>query len=276
MTLIVLAGGLGSRFGGPKQFFPLGPNGECLYHYSLFHAIDRGVTELILLTRAEVLGQAQKSVQGIPIPVEIVLQETPGGKPPGTAHAVASCLSVLNSDQAIVINADDYYGDATFAAANALASRSPDAATVPYLLLNTLSDFGGVSRAICQIENGELKSIQETHDIVRDGDQATGTARGQQVELSLDDPVSMNCFLLAKSTIETMAHYVHQKLANQETGEITLPDFLQDQMRSSGLKIFAQLSDAEWFGLTFKEDIDSVTSRLSHLHESGKVPSRLW
>lgn len=276
MTLIILAGGLGSRFGGPKQFFPLGPHGECLFHYSLFHAIENGVSELILLTRAEVLPQAQESVKGLPIPVQIVLQETPNGRPPGTAHAVAACLPALNTEQAIVINADDYYGAATFVATSLLAKMNPEAATVPYLLKNTLSEFGGVSRAICEIQNSHLLDIQETHKIVREGEHAVGEANGQSVNISLDAPVSMNCFLLSRSLIELMAQYVQQKLEDQTPGEITLPDFLQHEIVHSSLTVHTMLSDSEWFGLTFKEDIDSVKSRLKRLHESGMLPPRLW
>lgn len=276
MTLIILAGGLGSRFGGPKQFFPLGPHSECLFHYSLFQAMRNGVDRLILLTRSEVLPQAQESVKQLPIATEIVLQETPNGKPPGTAHAVASCLPALNTDHAIVINADDYYGAATFAATQKLSLMNPQAATVPYLLRNTLSEFGGVSRAICSIEGDRLLDIQETHKIVSKGDHAIGEANYQSMSIAIDAPVSMNCFLLSRSLIELMAQYVQEKLESQTSAEITLPDFLQHEINHSGLTVHTMLSDSEWFGLTFKEDIDSVKSRLKQLHESGMLPPRLW
>ncbi|QYK54040.1 MAG: NTP transferase domain-containing protein [Fimbriimonadaceae bacterium] len=276
LTLIILAGGLGTRFGGPKQFFPLGPNDECLFHYSLFHAMQNGVDRLILLTRSEVLPQAQEAVKGLPIPIEIVLQKTPNGKPRGTAHAVISCLPALETDQAIVINADDYYRAATFIATQKLSHAHPQAATVPYLLKNTLSEYGGVSRAICTIEDDYLVDIQETHKIVRAGDHANGEANGQSINVALDAPVSMNCFLLSRSLIELMAQYVQEKLDNQTSAEITLPDFLQHEINHSDLKVHTMLSDSEWFGLTFKEDIDSVKSRLKQLHKSGMLPPRLW
>lgn len=276
MTLLILAAGMGSRFGGPKQFFPLGPNGECLFHYSIYDALRHGAERIVLVTREEIIHQAQDAVRSVPAPVEIVLQECPSGKPLGTAHAVSSSLDALEDEIAIAINADDYYGSDAFAAAERLGEREPEAAAVPYRLEGTLSDKGGVSRGICEIENDRLVGIIETYEVQRVGNTIEGIQKGTRVPIAPGATASMNMFLFRRDLIADMAAYVASERKYGPPGELTIPDFLQDRIRSRNLEVPVELTDSEWFGLTFADDLDKVRARLAELHESGELPPRLW
>jgi NDP-sugar pyrophosphorylase family protein len=276
MTLIVLAAGLGTRFGGPKQFFPLGPNGECLFHYSLANAIKFGVTKLILVTRVEILGKAEQSIQGLPIPTQVVLQQTPNNKPRGTADALLTAIAASDDNQFILINADDYYGPESFAAAQSLAEKHPKIAAIPYLLKNTLSLYGGVSRAICQNKNNFITSIVETHNLKKDGDHATGIQNDSEITTSLETPVSMNIFLFDKSIQDDLQSFVTAHMQSNSPAEITLPDFINQKIQHNNLQVPYANSESEWFGMTYAEDLDAVRERLNDMHQSGQFSKRLW
>lgn len=276
MTLIILAAGLGTRFGGPKQFFPLGPNQECLFHYSLHNALQHGITQIILITRAEIRDQAKASLQYLPIPTQIVLQETPNNKPRGTADALLTAISASNDTQFVLINADDYYGPESFAAAHSLANQHPQVAAIPYLLKNTLSLHGGVSRAICENENDLITSIIETHNLQLVDNHATGTQNGIEIVTPLNTPVSMNIFLFDKSIESELRTYVELKIAENSTAEITLPDFINEKIQNDNLLVPFANSESEWFGMTYAEDLNAVRERLNDMHQSGQFPKRLW
>ncbi|MBL8068171.1 MAG: NTP transferase domain-containing protein [Armatimonadetes bacterium] len=273
MNLIVLAAGLGTRFGGPKQFFPVGPGGECLFHFSLRHGLDHGVESLTLVTRSEIVEQAKNSVQGLPVPVRIAIQETLGGKPRGTADALLCALRQSPRGQFAIINGDDYYGEKTFRVAKELITGDPVAAAVPYLLGQTLSPHGGVSRAVCTIESGFLTSIRETHGLEAHAGGAQGVCNGQPVQVGLDCPVSMNFFTFSSTVAEDLAQFVDQAPTGQE---VTIPDFLNDRISRAGWKVPARLSASEWFGMTFAQDLPSVQQRLAEFCRSGKIPHPLW
>lgn len=273
MNLIVLAAGLGTRFGGPKQFFPVGPGGECLFHFSLRHGIDHGVKAMTLVTRTEIVDQAKKSLEGLPIPAHIAIQETPGGKPRGTADALLCALRHSPKGQFAIINGDDYYGDETFRIAKELIATDPVATAVPYRLGQTLSAHGGVSRAICTIESGFLTSIHETHGLVAHAGGVQGTCNNQPVQVGLDCPVSMNFFTASSTVAEDLAQFVDQAPTGQE---VTIPDYLNDRIRGAGWKVPARLSSSEWFGMTFAQDLPAVQQRLAEFCRSGKIPHPLW
>ncbi|MFM9873801.1 MAG: NDP-sugar synthase [Fimbriimonadaceae bacterium] len=276
MTLIILAAGLGTRFGGPKQFFPLGPNGECLFHYSLFNAIQNGIDQLILVTRIEIRDKAEHAIKNLPITTQIVLQETINNKPRGTADALLTAITASDDTQFILINADDYYGPESFAAAQALAKQHPQIGAIPYLLQNTLSQYGGVSRAICENQDGLITSISETHHLERVGNHATGTQNGTDISTPLTTPVSMNIFLFDKSIEEDLRDYVSTQIKNKGYAEITLPDYINEKIQREQLAVPYANSQSEWFGMTYAEDLEAVRERLNDMHQSGQFPSRLW
>lgn len=273
MTLIVLAAGLGSRFGGPKQFFQLGPNGECLFHYSLYSAIKIGCNNLLLVTREEILPQAQKATANLPIEVQIVLQKTPNGKPRGTADALLTALKASDDSQFIVINADDYYGRESFQSAENLLKRDPIASAIPYFTKNTLSPHGGVSRAICQLENNRLTKIQETHQIVQQNGEASGILDGKPIKFSLETPVSMNFFTFSSQILPDLEPFVKNAPAEKE---ITIPDFLNSMIETHKYQVPVEISKATWFGMTYAEDLNEVKPRLENLHHNNVFPRQLW
>ncbi|ARU41021.1 hypothetical protein CCB80_07650 [Armatimonadetes bacterium Uphvl-Ar1] len=273
MQLAILAAGLGSRFGGPKQFFPVGPDDQCLFHYSIYHFVQTFPdSSLILITREELQAEAKKSVQSVPMTYKIVLQATPNGKPRGTADALLTALKTMESDEPmIIINADDYYGNETFEAALKVAESLTTAAAIPYSVNNTLSPFGGVSRAICAIDNSFLQSITETHGIKEISNQIFSPA--VLGPINPETPVSMNCFLIHPSVMPVLEHFVSQH--NSQT-EITIPDFIQCGIDRKNWKVPTVTSSAEWFGMTFPEDIKSIRERLATLHNVGILPNKLW
>ncbi len=274
MHLVILAAGLGSRFGGPKQFFPVGPNDQCLFHYAIHHfAHTFPVSSLVLITREELQSEAKKALQSVPLPYNIILQATPNGKPRGTADALLTALKSIDSDDpTITINADDYYGQETFGAALKVVDSLTTAATVPYFVKNTLSPFGGVSRAICKAHNNLLKSITETHGIKEVNNQILSPEFFEPI--NPETPVSMNCFLFHRSIKSVLEHFVSQQQAHR--AEITIPDFIQFGIDRHNWNVPIALSPSEWFGMTFPEDIKSIRERLSTLHNAGILPNNLW
>lgn len=278
MQLVLLAAGLGTRFGGPKQFFPVGPSGECLYHYSVAYcnAIFKP-TSLIMVTRKEVLEQAQSSLKNIPIPTQIVLQQTHKGKPRGTADALLTALQIANPiEPLIILNADDFYGPESFQASKTLTQDLTTAAAVPYLVKNTLSPHGGVSRAICKIQNNFLTHIQETHQILRTNTGVSGQVSSTPIDIPLDTPVSMNFFLFNPEIKPNLQAYVAQQFQNSPSAEVTIPDFLQSMITNHQWNVPVATSTSEWFGMTFPEDRLAVQKRLIDRYEAGERISELW
>jgi bifunctional N-acetylglucosamine-1-phosphate-uridyltransferase/glucosamine-1-phosphate-acetyltransferase GlmU-like protein len=275
MTLIILAAGMGSRFGGPKQFFPIGLNQEPLFHYSIHNAAKVGVTEVILVTRQELQDLALISLQSLPLPSQVVLQPTPNGKPRGTAEAVLVGLDAAQNDHVLMINADDYYAQESFALAAECLTQGDEIAAIPYLLSQTLSEFGGVSRAVCQIQDGQLLGIEETHDIQSNQTGVAGKQNGHVIPLNHDQPVSMNLFAFHKRVLSELISYVQQRLL-ESSQEVAIPDFVRDSINKQSFRIGAKITSAEWFGMTFAEDISEVRDRIARLHQSNRVPSPLW
>jgi molybdopterin-guanine dinucleotide biosynthesis protein A len=274
MQLAILAAGLGTRFGGPKQFFPIGPNQECLFHYSAAYCRHTFPgTSLILITREEILTQAQESLKPIPIPHQIVLQKTPNGKPRGTADALLSAISIANPTEPIIIlNADDFYGPESFLAAKTILPNLKTAAAIPYQVQNTLSPHGGVSRAICTMQDDHLVSITETHNIKLSGNHITSPSVSAPINPMT--PVSMNFFIFHPSIEPSLQKFVNS--VGQMPQEITIPDFLQDQITNQNWLVPAALSSSEWFGMTFPEDRTAVQERLQERYKAGEQINQLW
>ena len=207
-TLLILAAGMGSRFGGLKQIEPVGPSGETIIDYSIYDALRAGFGKLVFIIRKDIEDQFREVVGSRfekRVPVEYVLQELdkipapytiPAGrtKPWGTTQAILMAADVIKEPFA-AINADDFYGPEAYRAlAGHLTSGSPDYAMVGFVLRNTLSKFGSVARGVCKVDaNGYLSDVVEMTAITPDGDKAKATAAsGTVLELSGNEPVSMN------------------------------------------------------------------------------------
>ena len=278
VTLVVMAAGMGSRFGGCKQISPVGPNGEILLDFSVYDAIAAGFTKVVFIIREEneadfraVIGDrlAKK------IEVEYVYQDTsilPEGrkKPFGTGHAVLCCMGKVNEPFA-VINADDYYGKSAFKQIyNHLKdAKGTDFAMVAFDLKNTLTDNGTVSRGICELDGDMLKSVTEITKIkdmkyTDDGENWT--------ELPDDTLASMNFWGFTTELFPALKADFDNFLntADLQKDEFYLP-FAADKMLKEGTATVKVLqSHDKWYGMTYREDSDSVKAALAKKIEDGE------
>jgi len=296
-TLLILAAGMGSRYGGLKQLDRLGPGGGTVLDYSVFDALRAGFSRIVFVTRRELASafeeafvsrwrakadcaMAFQELDDLPPPFAV-----PAGreKPWGTAHAIRAARHAVSGPFA-VINADDFYGANAF---RALADFlvSPDKggarhAMVAYRLENTLSENGSVSRGVCRVSpEGMLEGIEEFTKISRDAngemvDAATGT------HLPEGTPVSMNCWGFDASLFDALERDFASFLAKPETAsnpkaEFTIPSVV-DGAIASGDPVKVLSTDAKWTGVTYQSDREGVVARLAALTERGDYPADLW
>lgn len=299
-TLLILAAGMGSRYGGLKQMDEFGPNGETILDYSIYDAIDAGFTKVVFVIREFFKEDFQaffKDKFDDKVEVVFVTQElnkVPDGisynpdreKPWGTAHAVHVAKDVINEPFA-VINADDYYGKESFSTimeyfkANALASKE-NYCLVGYKLINTLSEHGTVNRGVCKVNaNGQLTGIDERLKIgfTEDKRIAFPDDKGDNFYLEPDTLVSMNMWGFYPSYFEycedQFSRFLKTK-GDELKSEFFIP-LLIDELISTDKESTEVLScDAEWFGVTYKEDKAFVVERLHRLIASGAYPLNLW
>ena len=290
-TLAILAAGIGSRFGGGiKQLEPVGPGREIIIDYSIHDAIKAGFNKLVFIIRRdieadfrEMIGERiEKKCASLSVEVEYAYQQlddvpitVPEGrkKPWGTGHAVLACREVIKEPFA-VINADDYYGKKGFEKA-ARFLETGKYGLVGYILKNTLSDNGGVTRGICHVDaNGNLTGIDETHDIEKTG---TGAEANGQI-LDLEALVSMNFWCLPASFIGELQKgfpVFLQNMTNPLKDEYLLPTIV-DGLIKKGEKVSVLPTDDMWFGVTYKEDKQAVVDSFKALYAEGAYCNDLY
>lgn len=292
-TLVVLAAGLGSRFGGNKQISEVGPSGEYLMEYSIHDAIEAGFDRVVFVLKRDMVETVKQRIGNRlerRIRVDYAVQEfdslpqfyqLPADrvKPFGTVHAVLSAAEYLDAPFATV-NADDYYGKEVFRLLNGMLTElkeGRDAAMVPYVLGNTMSRNGGVTRGICTIREGKLVSVEETKNIRYGEGDAVICDRG---ELSPSLPVSMNIWGFHPDFRPVMQAYfedfLRQLSAEDLTGECLLPVMVNDLLREGRLTVSAQCSGDSWFGMTYREDVAETKARLLELTQAGMYPRELY
>lgn len=298
-TLLIMAAGLGSRYGGNKQIDRIGPNGEILMEYSIHDAVEAGFDKVVFVIRKS-MDELFRSMIGDKIAkkvqVEYAYQEydsLPGGfippadrtKPYGTVHAVMCAKDVIHEPFA-VINADDYYGrDAFKAMADALHRLQHEdnkAYMVAYYLKNTVSKHGHVTRGVCTTdESGHLVKVTETFSILPFPD---GTIRDihdnpEGIILDPDALVSMNLWGFDPSFFDAGIQYLSDFLKDDSGDplkkECLLPSLVDTLMHEKGLKVEVLSTDAVWFGVTYKEDKEYVAAELQKLHDDGTYPAVL-
>ena len=295
-TLLVMAAGMGSRFGGNKQIAKLGPNGELLLHYSIHDAVKAGFDKVVFVIKRSMEADFRALLEGsIPEGVEVhyAFQEfdnLPGGfsapegrvKPYGTVHAVLAAKEFINEPFA-VLNADDYYGQDAFAtmaeSLRRMQGKENVASMVAYCLKNTVSENGTVTRGVCEKDaNGNLLKVTETYDIKPFPD---GTIRDVHhdaagVLLDPEAPVSMNFWGLTpwffQAAERDLIAFLQSGEGDPMKKECVLPVEIDKLMHTDGLTVEVLHTDAVWFGVTYLEDKDYVAGELRKLHEQGAYP----
>lgn len=297
ISLVVLAAGIGSRFGGVKQLEGVGPNGEVIIDYSIHDAIAAGFNKIVFILRhdifsdfMETLGarmEAQFSALGVKW--EYVFQELvdpPEGrtKPWGTGQALLACRGVLDGPFA-VINSDDYYGrDAYRKAYDFLRGASPDEprrfGMVGFILKNTLSDVGGVTRGVCAVdEAGYLTKIDETHDIIKTPEGAAARTDDGLRALDADCLVSMNLWMLTPEFVDLLEDgfaAFRKNMTDPLKSEYLLPDIIDRLLHGGGAAVRVLRSLDRWFGVTYREDLPEVREAIAALYEKGVYTPKLY
>lgn len=297
-SLVIMAAGMGSRYGGIKQLEPVGPSGEIIMDYSVFDAMQAGFNKVVFIIRKdlekdfkEIIGnRIEKQVK-----VEYVFQELdalPAGfhkpeertKPWGTGQAVLCCKDVVKEPFA-VINADDYYGKEGFKKIYEFLNSDNGMNTycmAGFILGNTLSENGAVTRGVCKVdESGILKEIVETSGIVKEGDHAAAKdASGEVVRIELDSAVSMNMWGFKTGLFDELQKGFTEFLSglpdNELKKEYLLPEAVGNLVRSHKASVKVLKTADRWFGVTYKEDKEVVVKSIRALVDQGAYPIKLF
>jgi UTP-glucose-1-phosphate uridylyltransferase len=294
-TLLILAAGMGSRYGGLKQIDPVGPAGETIIDYSIYDALRAGFGKLVFVIRHDFERQFRETV-GVRfeqrVGVEYVHQEldklppgfaVPAGrtKPWGTTHAILLAEGAIREPFA-AINADDFYGAQAYRLlAEHLTSGTPDYAMVGFILRNTLSEFGSVARGVSRVdENHYLKSIVEMMKIEPDGGGAKNTgADGKTIKLTGDEAVSMNFWGFTPAVFgQLRAQFTaFLKTSGQEQkSECYIPATVGELVTAGQAKVKVLRTNDSWFGVTYREDRPRVVESIRTLITRGDYPEKLW
>jgi len=302
-TLVVLAAGMGSRYGGLKQMDRLGKNGEVLLDYSVFDAVRSGFGKVVFIIRRDIEKDFRETVLArmeSRVRCELAFQEMDSLIPPdifararkaertkpwGTTHALLCAADKIDGSFA-VINADDFYGRQAFEVLGGHLSGPDgnDPVIVPYRLDRTLSSQGTVARGVCEVRDGYLVSVQELTAIERkDGRIANTAPDGSVRSLADDSPVSMNFWGFPASLLPEFRRYFDEFLetfAADIPGNIKSECFIPgaaDRFIGRGIaKIKVLEADSDWFGVTYREDREAAIKKLSDLTRAGVYPERLW
>lgn len=300
-TLVIMAAGLGSRFGGIKQLEPVGPSGEIIMDYSIYDAIEAGFQKVMFIIRKdleadfkEVIGERiSKHIE-----VEYVFQDIdnlpegyvkPEGrtKPWGTGQAVLSCLGHLE-DPFVVINADDYYGKEAFVKVNEFLNQTVSSdkqynfCMVGFELGNTLSDNGSVTRGVCEVnEAGKLADIIETSGIEKKGEIIVSDLDDTSpIKLKMKTPVSMNMWGFTPDFLPELetsfVEFLDGIKGNELKSEYLLPSMVDKLIKEGKAEVTVLTSADKWFGVTYQEDKEVVVASFLGLVKEGVYPNKLF
>jgi NDP-sugar pyrophosphorylase family protein len=295
LTLLVLAAGMGSRYGGIKQIDGFGPNGETIMDYSLFDCIRAGFTKVVFIVREEIKETVKEIflpklqgkvkvdfvVQALDTMVPAEYQNPERTKPWGTAHAVLCAKNAIQEPFA-VINADDFYGRKAFeSVANFFSGNTEGAhAMVGYTLKNVLSENGSVSRGCgSQDANGYLTSVVERTTIVKENGKIISKEKDGDLELSPDTPTSMNFWGFHPSIFPQIEEFFHDFLKENSKNlkaEFFIPLIGNHLIKKGTGKVKILGGGDIWFGVTYKEDKEEVSQKIKDLIHQGEYPSKLW
>ena len=297
MTLVIMAAGMGSRFGGLKQIEPINDNGEFIIDYSIYDAIKVGFTKIVFIIKKENYDLFKETVgKRIEkyIEVEYVFQEmdklpkgfnlqTDRTKPWGTGHAILCTKDKVNEPFA-VINADDFYGKESFEALSKylkdIDNSKLTGAMVGYKLVNTVSENGSVKRGVAKVNNNKLEELIESKIVLEDDKFiAYPLDNSNNFEVDKEEIVSMNMFAFTTKIFdyleEQFIEFLNENI-DSETNEFLIPTCVFELIKEGKMEVDVLETDARWLGITYREDKDSVVNEIKKLHENNVYNKRLW
>ncbi len=296
-TLVVMAAGMGSRFGGLKQVEPVGPNGEFIIDYSVYDAKRAGFEKVVFVIKKELeevfretigkrledkikVAYAFQEIGDIPSKKYLAEKRS---KPWGTVQAVLCAKDYVAGDF-VVINADDFYGYDTYVKASeflsAEASESVYASiTFPYI--KTASLFGSVKRAVCFTQDGNINRLVESKITTQDGYALAEPLNGDEAfQMPLDQAVSMNVFAFKHSFFQYLDEAFREYFLHDDeyilSNEALLPDVVEKNIQNGNIILRNVSSSSSWFGVTYKEDLEGLKKSINELIEKGEYPKKLW
>lgn len=291
MTLVIMAAGMGSRFGGLKQIEPVGPNGEFIIDYSIYDAKRSGFDKIVFIIKEEnyevfkeTIG---KRVEGkikveyvfqnnLNVPIEIPKERV---KPLGTGHAILCCKDLVKENFA-VINADDFYGyNAYKVLAENLRKTKEEFLMVSYLLGQTLTKSGKVKRGVCHKDGEYLTDITES-EVIEENNKLVGTEleTGKEINVDKNTLVSMNMFGFTPKIFELLEKNFKDFLLTHDImkSEYLIPSELSKYIKEGLVDLKVLETDSKWFGITYKEDKEEFTEEINKLVKKGIYPTKLW
>ena len=290
LTLLVMAAGMGSRYGGLKQLDEVGPSGETIIDYSVYDAITAGFTKVVFIIRRDFEQEFKSKITdkfNDKIQVEFAFQDIedlpkgfscPEGreKPWGTGHAILSAAKLIDGPFN-AINADDYYGRESFKTIADFYARESNAFTlVAFRLENTLSIFGSVTRGLCEVKNDRLVTVIETDDLRKTN---SGITSDRDINLNGSEPVSMNMWGFTPVIFDYLQEMFVDFLAQQGDeikSEFLIPSVINDLIQSRKEIVHVLYSNSPWFGVTYKEDRPYVVGQIQKLINDDFYPPKLF
>ncbi|MCL2080630.1 MAG: nucleotidyltransferase [Oscillospiraceae bacterium] len=284
-TLVVMAAGLGSRYGGLKQIEPVGANGEILADYAIFDAKRAGFSRAVCVIKPEHEADFRELFERVDFPIDYAYQVNDHDPPPertkpwGTGHAILCCRGVVN-EPFCVINADDFYGLEAYEAISGFLSRGGgDYVLAGYRVETTLSESGTVTRGVCQVDGGNnLTDIHERLKLIRGAD---GVIRDLDSGVTVPDGsfASMNMWGFHVSLFDGLDGLFGEFLSEKHgdiKAEFLLPTAINDLMTGGRVSVKVLPVDCKWYGLTYKEDRAPLMEAIKGMTEAGRYPAKLW
>ncbi len=296
-TLVVMAAGMGSRFGGLKQIEPVGPNGEFIIDYSVYDAKRAGFTKVVFVIKKEIeeifketigkrvenkikVAYAFQEIEDIPSKKYLAEKRT---KPWGTVQAVLCTKDYVDGDFA-VINADDFYGYDTFVKASKFLDEEKDDhvyASITFPYIKTASLFGSVKRAVCFVHDGIISELVESKITTKDGYALAEPLSGEEVfSISLEQEVSMNVFAFKHTFYQYLEEAFREYFSHDDeyilANEALLPDVIEKNIKNENIILRNITTNSSWFGVTYKEDLEGLKKSIEELIEKGEYPNNLW
>jgi NDP-sugar pyrophosphorylase family protein len=291
MTLLLMAAGSGSRYGKLKQFDDLGPNGEFLMEFAIYDAIQNNFEQIVVITKKENVSFLEEHLsKRLPktIKLNVLAQELtdlPDGvtftgerkKPWGTAHAVWTARNVINGPF-VVINADDFYGQAAYKkAADFMKADANAYALLGYTLKDTLSEHGSVSRGVCEVNGDNLVSVQERLKLVQKADKIVD--EDTNLDFTGDEQASMNFWVCRPSIFDKIESEFRLFLKDDDriaNSELYIPLMIQEMLQAKEIEVKCIPSGGDWFGVTYASDKEKAMNSLKEKSDSGKYPAPIW